>query len=219
MTGHERIRAALVALLQGVPGTGRVHTYERFSKNPKDFQALYQQGQSILGFYVRRQSYRELVYSSTRNRVRTRWIVQGFASLVDAEASELAFDKLLDKVAAAVRAKPVLFDAADEALGHTVTDDGAALQLEESGPVMFAGVLCHGARFSLTTEHLEQIEPLVSDPTAAPKDGEGQGGTDPDGSGSGKPCPVYRAVIDPSDVDAPAAELIRPFAEGEKDNG
>jgi hypothetical protein len=198
MTGHERIRAALVALLQTVPGIGVVHNYERFSKAPKDFQALYQQGQNIRGFYVRRQSYRELPYSSTRNKVRTRWTVRGFASLVDADATELAFDRLLDDMAALVRAKPVLFDTKDNELCHTVTDDGAALQLIESGPVMFAGVLCHGAAFSLTTEHLEEIERFVSDPTACN-------------------VPYLLASLTPADVTAPAAEAKVPLgAEGEK---
>lgn len=211
MTGHERIRAALVALLQTVPGIGSVHSYERFSKNPKDFQALYQQGKYIRGFYVRRQSWRETAYSSTRNKVRTRWFIRGFASLVDAEASELAFDLLLDELAATVRAEPVLFDAEENGLCHTVTDDGASLQLEESGPVMFAGVLCHGATFSLTTEHLEEKERFVSDPTASPKDDA------PEAQKKG--CPRYLAAIQPADVPAPAAEAASPFAPGGKDNG
>lgn len=214
MTGHERIRAALVALLQTVPSMGAVHNYERFSRNPKDFQALYQQGRDIRGFFVRRQSWREMPYSSTRNKVRTRWTIRGFASLVDADATELAFDRLLDEVAATVRAKPVFYDAEDNALCHTVTDDGASLQLDESGPVMFAGVLCHAATFSLTTEHLEEIEPHISDPTAAPKDSE-----EPGQPGAGhERCPFMRAAIDPADVAAPAAELIRPFGhEGDND--
>jgi len=201
MTGHERIRAALVALLQSVPGMGAVHNYERFSKSPKDFQALYLQGQDIRGFYVRRQSYRELPHSSTRNKVRTRWLIRGFASLVDAEASELAFDRLLDDMAAAVRTRPVLLDAEDNALGHTVTNDGAGLQLEESGPVMFAGVLCHGATFSLTTEHLEEIEPGISDPTACSS------------------APYLLASLTPADVTAPAAEVKAPFALGGNNDG
>ena len=143
-----------------------------------------------------------------RNRVRTRWLIRGFASLVDAQATELAFDRLLDDMAATVRAATVLYDAQGDALGHTVTDDGAGLQLDESGPVMFAGVLCHGATFSLTTEHLEEIEPNISDPTASPRPGEETEG-----------CPRYVAAIDPADVPAPAAEAQAPFAPGGKRNG
>lgn len=207
MSGHKRIRAALVALLETVPGIGTLHNYERFSKNPKEFHALYLQGQNIRGFYVRRQSYRETPYSTMKNRVRTRWVIKGFASLVDADATELVFDELLDAIAATLRAKPVLFENMLTPLCHTVTDDGAGLQLEDSGPVMFAGVLCHGATFSLTTEHLEEIEPNISDPTASPEPGEDKEG-----------CPGYLAAIDPADVAAPAAEVKAPFApEGEDD--
>ena len=207
MTGHKRIRAALVALLEAVPGIGTLHNYERFASKPKEFQALYLQGQDIRGFYVRRQSYRETPYSTMKNRVRTRWVIRGFASLVDADATELAFDDLLDAIAAMLRAKPVVYDADGNGLCHTVTDDSAGLQLEDSSPVMFAGVLCHGATFSLTTEHLEEIEPNISDPTASPRPGEEKEG-----------CPSYLAAIDPADVTAPAAEVKAPFAhEGEDD--
>lgn len=146
MSGYKLIREALVGLLKSVPGTGRVHNYERFSSKPKDFQALYMQGNDIRGFYVKRQSYRETAYSSMRNKVRTRWVIRGFASLVDADETELAFDDLLDSIAAAVRAKPVLHDDAGNALCHTITDDGAGLQLEESGPVMLPGCCATGPR-------------------------------------------------------------------------
>lgn len=189
MSGHGRIRAALMTLLQTVPGIGRVHNYERFSKSPQDFQKLYQDGNDILGWYVRRQSYRELPFTSTRNRVRTRWVLQGFAGLVDGKATELAFDNLIDAIAEAVRARPVLYDAEGKGLCHTVTDDGAGLQLEESGPVMFAGVLCHGARFGLTTEHMEQVA---------------IGGSDAEECAS----PCLRLAIDPVDVQAPASEVM-----------
>jgi len=202
ISGHERIRTALLELLRAVPGIGHVHAYERFSKTPQGFQALYQQGDVILGWYVHRQSWRELPFSSLQNRVRTRWVIQGFASLLDANETELAFDTLIDAVARAVRKRPVLFDAQENALCHTVQDDGAGLQLEESGPVMFAGVLCHAAKFSLGTEHMEEIEPDISDPTACPPSGK-----------ETKGCPDYRAAIAPKDVSAPAAELIRPFAD------
>lgn len=215
MTSTQRIRNELQALISSVPGTGQVHPYERFAVKSQEFARLYQQGQRVQGFFVHRQGSREYQYSSQLNRVRTRWVIRGFASLVDAEATELAFDDLLDALRAAVRARPVLYDAADNALAHTSTDDGAGLQLDESGPVMFAGVLCHGATFSLTTEHLEEIEPYISDPTASP------GPVDPENpTQQEQNCPCYRAAIIAADVSAPAVELTRPFAApGDNDNG
>lgn len=211
MIGHECIRAALVALLTTVPGIGCLHSYERFSEDSRELQALYLQGNEIRGFHIRRQSWREMPYSSTRNKVRTRWLIRGFASRVDARGSELAFDSLLDDIATAVRAKPVLYDANGNALCHTVTDEGASLQLEESGPVMFADVWCHSATFSLSTEHLEENECFISDPMASP---------DPSAPNNPAPgereCPYMIAVIHPSNVAAPAAALKKPFgAEGD----
>lgn len=68
-------------------------------------------------------------------------------SLDDETQSELAFDNLIEAARDAFRE--------DETIGgavETTTVDGqAGLQLDDSGPSMFAGVLCHHARLSLAT--------------------------------------------------------------------
>jgi hypothetical protein len=74
-------------------------------------------------------------------------------SLDDAAASELVFDDLIESIRDAF--------AADETLGGTVAqcavpDDGSGngesgIQLDDTGPAMFAGVLCHVCRLGLNT--------------------------------------------------------------------
>jgi len=147
------IRDAIVAKLQTVAGIGVVHGFERYAEQVPKFKDLYVQGGKVNGWLVRRASWRREPFSNERRMVITRWQIRGYASLVDAEQSELAFDLVLDHIADA-------FDA-DETLGDLLyasdADNLAGIQLEDSGPVMFAGVLCHSARLALTTVHLVEI--------------------------------------------------------------
>jgi hypothetical protein len=86
--------------------------------------------------------------------VLNRWRISGFMSLEDSSASEIVFDNLVEAVCDAFRS--------DETLGGliagTVMDSPnvAGIQVEDSGPVMFAGVLCHSARLVLYTWHIQK---------------------------------------------------------------
>lgn len=144
------IRAAIVATLTAIPDIGVVHSHERYAKAEKDFRELYLAGERILGWNVRRTATRERVTDRDDPDVRMEehtWTLRGYMSLADAEASELAFDALIESVRAAFRA--------DDTLGGTVytcvTDEAAGIQVVDSGPVMLSGVLCHSARLTLTT--------------------------------------------------------------------
>ena len=86
--------------------------------------------------------------------VATTWQIRAYQGLDDAAASEKAFDDLVDAFADAIRD--------DDTLGGAVRScapdglDGiAGVQLDDSGPVMFAGVLAHSARLRLVTVHFE----------------------------------------------------------------
>lgn len=147
------IRSAIAAKLQTVPGIGTVHAFERYAEQSPKFKELFVVDGKVKGWIVRRVSWRREPFSNERRMVITRWQIRGYASLIDAEQSELAFDLVLDAIAAA-------FDA-DETLGDllyaTDADNLAGLQLEDSGPVLLANVLCHSARLALTTVHLVEI--------------------------------------------------------------
>jgi hypothetical protein len=82
-----------------------------------------------------------------RHAVIARWALRGYMALDDSAASEKTFDDLVEALIAAFRA--------DDSLGGVVDSciigDIAGLQLDEAGPVMLAGVLCHGARLTLRT--------------------------------------------------------------------
>lgn len=142
------VRAAIVAKLNAVPGIGRVHNYERFAATNSKFIELYaNDDDQILGWHVRRVATASQFITFNRWKETTSWEIRGYAGLNDAAASELALDELVELIRAAFRA--------DDTLGGVVdtctTNEAAGVQLADSGPVMFAGVLSNSVRLSLRT--------------------------------------------------------------------
>ena len=141
------VRAAIVAKLTAISGIGRVHNYERFATTNSAFAELYASAGKILGWHVRRVSDETRFLSFGLREVATNWEILGYASLSDADATEIALDTLVESIRAAF--------LADDTLGGAVvtitTPNAAGVQLADSGPVMFAGVLCHSVRLTLRT--------------------------------------------------------------------
>jgi hypothetical protein len=150
----DQIRNAIAAKIAAVPDIGKVHEYERFAKGEKDFRTLYEHNGQIRGWNVRRLTKAENAPAQGCYNVLNKWRISGFLSLDDANQSEIVFDNLVEAVCDAFRA--------DETLGGliagTVMDNPnvAGIQVEDSGPVMFAGVLCHSARLVLYTWHIRK---------------------------------------------------------------
>lgn len=146
------VRAAIVMRLAAVPDIGMVHARERNASDLARLKTLYWSAThtQLRGWFVRRVATAETGNVLGRTVEQARWQIVGVMSIDDASASELAFDDLIEAVRDAF--------AQDETLGGTVdqcTDpagDGAScVQLDDAGPVMFAGVLCHACKLSLTT--------------------------------------------------------------------
>lgn len=155
MTQTPQIRAALVAMLQSVPGIGVVHGYERYAADRSNLRALYvaETGgqEQLLGWFVRRSQFSIARITPGRRAVTTTWSITGYMALADALATELAMDALVDAITEAHNADPTL--------GGLVKlrreANPAGVTLEDAGPVMFAGVLCHAVTLRLVTEHNE----------------------------------------------------------------
>lgn len=146
------IRAALVALLAGIPDIGRVHGYERFSGNEKGFLDLYRLDDGrVRGWRVSRVALRSGLLASGRALNTSRWAIVGMLALVDADQSEIVAGDLADAIIAA--------EAADPTLGGSVRGrpvDGAfGIQLLAIEPVMFAGALCHKVSLQLDVQTLD----------------------------------------------------------------
>lgn len=148
------IRNAIATVLATVPDIGVIHGYERYTDKTRDFREFYQRDGKILGWSIRRIGFSEIVETDTVSTVRSRWQIKGYRSLDDDMATEIEFDELVDLVADVFRAKPTL----DGAVAATGARGETPIQLEDSGPVRFAGVLCHEVRLSLLTEHYVSTE-------------------------------------------------------------
>lgn len=154
------VRDAIVAKMLDVDGIGVVHRYQRYAKVKSDFREFYKVEDKVLGWSVRRVSFSERRYTAGVNIVRNRWRIEGFRSLDDEAETELLFEDLIEDVAAVFRLDPTIGGAV-----NTInTDNQAGIQLEDFGPAMFAGMLCHQARLALTTEHYVSFE-LAEDGT------------------------------------------------------
>jgi hypothetical protein len=145
-------RDAIAAKMATVPNIGKVHVFERFAKAEKEFKAFYEYQGQIRGWNIRRITRSENSQALGISNVVNKWRISGFMSMSDADHSELVFDDLIEAVCEVFRA--------DETLGGLIAGkwlqnpNVAGIQVEDSGPVMFSGVLCHSARLILYTWHI-----------------------------------------------------------------
>lgn len=144
------IRTAIANELLAIPNIGVVHTYERYATDLAQLKALYLSGGELRGWFIRRETTREIGIAIPRYLEVVQWQIRGFMALNDANASELEFDDLVEAIRDRFRN--------NSSLSGTVTKTGLlqpsaerGVQLDDFGPFMFAGVLSHGARIRLVT--------------------------------------------------------------------
>ena len=155
-----------------------VHRYERYAAREGDLRAHYLSPATgvekkapgiLIGWHVRRVSTVELEGDSQYTRTAHRWRALAIMALNDPvpgkpeaaefEPSEIVFDRMLECVRAKFREDDALIDPDDdELLAETTRYEGRqGFQIDDSGPVMFAGVLCHMARCSIVTVCSEEM--------------------------------------------------------------
>ena len=147
-------RAAIVAALASVPAIGVVHDRERYAKDNAKFaqQYLYTPPggpQQLRGWWVRRAETEErsdTYGSGTTTNVHT-WHIRGFMAFRDEDASEIAFDELIEAFRAVVRDDPTLGGVCEQ----PPEEDTDGVQVLDAGPVMFAGSMCHSVLLQLKT--------------------------------------------------------------------
>lgn len=147
------VRAALMALVAAVPAIGQVHDRERYINDERRFRELYittlaDGRQQLRGWWLRRVSTMERTLGVGRNVEVHTWHIRGYMALEDDSASELEFDGLIEALRDAVRADAQLGGVCQQG---PIDDNTDGLQVVESGPVNFCGVLCHGALLQLKT--------------------------------------------------------------------
>lgn len=159
----EAMRAELVARIKTAADAALgldvpVHPFERYARKPADLRRYYVTGGRLVGWHVRRVASLELEDDAQFTRTVHRFRAVALMGLNDpdttpgseTEASEIAFDRMLECVRAAFRDDDALVDSDDALLAETSRYEGRqGFQIDDSGPAMFADVLCHMARCSI----------------------------------------------------------------------
>lgn len=151
------IRAAIKLQLESVANIGKVNDYQRYSKNNSELQAQYvatiSGSKQLRGWNIRRTKTRETGPDVVGPKVVTHtWDIRGYMALDDSAATEKTFDDLIEAIRDAFRD----YETLGGAVQTTVIDgDVAGVQVIESVPVLFAGVLSHSARLQLMTRHYQ----------------------------------------------------------------
>lgn len=155
------VRAAIVTRLSAVADIGIVHERERNAPDLNRLKALYfsPAHNQVRGWYVRRMAIAESGNVLSRTVEQARWRIVGVMSFDDAAASELVFDDLIDAVRKAFALDETLAGTVDQCSDPESSAGLTGLQLDDAGPVMFGGVLCHAARLSLTTTRYLEYQP------------------------------------------------------------
>jgi len=151
-----QIREAIRARVAGIANIGKVNDYERYATHMSDLKTLYVAtiagADQLRGWHIRRVSKRESYIDLQRWVIVNNWLIRGFMALDDSAGSEKTFDDLVEAVCDIFDTTPTLI--ADPNYAEVVLDEeSGGVQVPESGPVMFAGVLCHAARLTLATRH------------------------------------------------------------------
>lgn len=156
MPSLAQIREAIRVRVAGIASIGKVNDYERYTQQMSELKTLYVANiggsDQLRGWHIRRASRVETYIDLERWVVINNWQIRGFMALDDQAASEKTFDNLVEAVCDAFDTNPTLI--ADPNYAEVILDEEqAGVQVPESGPVMFAGVLCHAARLTLATRH------------------------------------------------------------------
>lgn len=145
------IREAIRDTMVTVPDVGVVQLRERYAKSMDQLRAMYvAPGLGLRGWFIRRQQVVETDRVQPRSVEYMRWRIQGVMAFDDDAGSELVFDDLIEQLRDAFRGNDTLGGLVAQCALAGGKDAG--LQLDDAGPVSFAGVVCHGARLSLTTQ-------------------------------------------------------------------
>lgn len=154
MISHQQMRDSLYIAVSGVAGTGVVHKYQRFAAQESKLRELYTSGGKLRGWYITRPArWRARGDFESRFDLADTWVLRGFLALADERESEIEFDTVLDSLQDALTADPTLGGLVE----YTAVSSLEA-NIQEAGPVMFAGVLCHSAKIVFNIRYRQRIE-------------------------------------------------------------
>ncbi|GJM12791.1 MAG: hypothetical protein DHS20C12_11940 [Pseudohongiella sp.] len=156
MSNFTDVRNAIKAKIESVADVGTIQPRERFSKNNKELKAFYtteigDTGEyKLIGGFLRRVTYAGQSANDIYFTRKQAWEFHYLLGWDDENNSEEEFNEKIDAIAEAFET--------DTTLGNvtaTVSSDGTPpLDLVQSGPAMFGGVLVHYAVMKINTVFL-----------------------------------------------------------------
>lgn len=155
MPTQAAIRTAIAGVIDAVADTGVVHQFERYAKTAGELKTLYLTGDKLLGWHIRLVTRRRKQPGLGRWIVTITWRLTAYQSFEDSSQSELAFDAMVEAVDRAFRDDVSLGGVLNMGTVIDEQDDLQGMQVDDTGPVLFCGVLCHSARCTLMTKHTE----------------------------------------------------------------
>ncbi len=147
-------RTEIKTVLEGITDIGVVHDYERLTTDWKTYLDKFKPATKayIRGWTIRREKtpeeYDELADNFGRRKYR--FVIRGFASVDDANASSKTFDDLIETICDTFRPLTVN-NLNGKAMGSGL------IQTEIVEDRMFGSVLCHYCELSLEVEERKSI--------------------------------------------------------------
>ena len=133
------VRDLLLQRLQALNTLGKLHAYERYSKNASDLAKLYSEQGTVAGGFLRWPSARTRMYALgayERRQVFELVLIRGWQ---DEQQSQLTFDQRIEQLQQAFEADQLVGD------WSCIDRDSFGFELMRNEPAMFAGVLVHYA--------------------------------------------------------------------------
>lgn len=114
----DTIRTEIKTLLETVTGIGKVHDYERYTHDWKQYTKFFTKNDKVNVWQIERLSFTRYVHATTgptagAERVIHNFIIRGFYGLSDNLASEKTFQDLVEVVCQKFRGYPNLDDTAE----------------------------------------------------------------------------------------------------------
>lgn len=150
---YSAILALLKAIVVAVPGTGKVHDYQRLAKNEQDFISLFVTDNLVNGWQITRRSTPNTFQDSEKTDGQLmesvyEYILTGFRGIDDANASEKTFQDLVETVSDMLARDTTMQDA-----GY----NPGPPQIMVVEPRAFGHVLCHVGEISIQIAELKEV--------------------------------------------------------------
>jgi len=134
------LRAEIKAKLDSMTGIGVVHDYERFAVDPAKFLMLFQDFTTrlVYGWEIGKAGIRLERYTNTEHKVTHNFLLKGYYSLKDLNATEKLFNVVIESI---------LIKFANEQLygaSKVITPQAPNIQAR-----LFGGILCHYAEIEM----------------------------------------------------------------------